>query len=203
MKKFTSITSIAAPFLDVNIDTDIIIPKQFLKTVKRTGLGIYAFNDRRYLNDGSPNPDFPLNAPEFKGAQILLAGDNFGCGSSREHAVWAITDMGFNVIIAPSFADIFRTNATKNGLLLITLTKPQCDALAEISHQDAASQFTVDLSSQTISSPKLKDGDISFDVDPFVKYCFINGLDEIGLTLQQQDSISAYESRQKQDWPWV
>ena len=200
MQKFKTISSRAVPWGEMNIDTDIIIPKQFLKTVKRTGLGVHAFHDRRYLEDGTENPDFILNHPDYKNAQILIAGENFGCGSSREHAVWAIMDMGIRVILAPSFADIFRTNATKNGLLLITLSP---EDLAHITHhvrQAAELLLTVDLAQTTI----MLDGVvIPFAVDEFMRHCFLNGLDEIALTLQQEDKIATYEYELKQKRPWV
>ena len=200
MQKFKTISSRAVPWGEMNIDTDIIIPKQFLKTVKRTGLGVHAFHDRRYLEDGTENPDFILNHLDYKNAQILIAGENFGCGSSREHAVWAIMDMGIRVILAPSFADIFRTNATKNGLLLITLSP---EDLAHITHhvrQAPELSLTVDLAQTTI----MLDGVvIPFAVDEFMRHCFLNGLDEIALTLQQEDKIATYEYELKQKRPWV
>lgn len=200
MEKFTKITSNAAPWLEANIDTDIIIPKQFLKTVKRTGLGIHAFHDRRYQDDGSPNPDFILNKPEYKKAQILIAGENFGCGSSREHAVWAITDKGIRAIIAPSFADIFKTNATKNGLLLIALSQSDVQYLAKRALENPESELQVNLDSQKVTY----DGkDYSFKIDSFVKKCFLEGLDDIALTLKNNDKISAYESELKAKKPWV
>ena len=200
MDKFTTITSHAAPFPDINVDTDIIIPKQFLKTVKRTGLGIYAFNDRRYLADGTDNPDFVMNKPAYKHAQILIAGDNFGCGSSREHAVWAIMDMGIRAIIAPNFADIFRTNATKNGLLLIELDETIVSRLIAQSLENPSLTYTINLEDQSVV---IKHDSYQFEIDSFVKDCFLKGLDEISLTLQKEDKINAHESMLKRNRPWL
>ena len=200
MEKFQTFTSHACPFPDINVDTDIIIPKQFLKTVKRTGLGVHAFHDRRYLDGGEDNPDFPMNKPEYAGAGILIAGDNFGCGSSREHAVWAIMDMGIRAIISSSFADIFKTNATKNGLLLIQLREEIARKMMHLAESSPDTQFTIDLKNQHVEI----DGHThSFDIDDFVKHCFLNGLDEIALTLKNDDKITAYETDLKQKKPWL
>ena len=200
MEKFTKITSNAAPWPESNIDTDIIIPKQFLKTVKRTGLGIHAFHDRRYTDDGQDNPEFILNKPAYQEAQILIMGDNFGCGSSREHAVWAIMDMGIRAIIAPSFADIFRTNATKNGLLLIPLPEKAVSDLSDIATHSPQTQFVIELASQTI---EVDGNTIGFEIDPFVKKCFLEGLDDIALTLKNENKISQYEAEIKDKKPWL
>lgn len=200
MEKFQKFTSRACPFPDINVDTDIIIPKQFLKTVKRTGLGVHAFHDRRYLDGGGDNPDFPMNKPEYAGAGILIAGDNFGCGSSREHAVWAIMDMGIRAIIAPSFADIFRTNATKNGLLLIEQPADVVKKMTQLAESSPSTEFTIDLENQIV---EVDDQRHSFEIDDFVKHCFLNGLDEIALTLQSDEKIAAHEARLKNERPWL
>jgi len=210
MEKFTTITAIVAPMDRANVDTDAIIPKQFLKSIKRSGFGPNLFDDWRYLDHGEPgmdnskrplNPDFVLNQPRYQDARILLARENFGCGSSREHAPWALQDYGFRVIIAPSFADIFFNNCFKNGILPIVLDAAIVDSLFRELAATEGYQLTVDLEKQQITKP---DGDtISFEVDAFRKHCLINGLDDIGLTLQHVNDIKAYEQKRKQQAPWL
>ena len=210
MEKFQTFTAIVAPLDRSNVDTDAIIPKQFLKSIKRTGFGPNLFDEWRYLDHGEPgmdnserpiNPDFVLNQARYQGASILLARENFGCGSSREHAPWALEDYGFRVIIAPSFADIFFNNCFKNGILPVVLDAAVVDSLFDEVHGNEGYQLTVDLESQTISKPSGET--ISFDVDEFRKYCLINGLDDIGLTLQHVDEIKAYEQQRAKDAPWL
>lgn len=210
MQKFSVETGIVIPLDRPNVDTDAIIPKQFLKSIKRTGFGPNLFDEWRYLDHGEPgqdtknrplNPDFELNQPRYKGGTILLARENFGCGSSREHAVWALDDFGIRVIIAPSFADIFFSNTSKNGILAITLEESLIDKLFEQVESMPGYQLTVDLPEQKITLP---DGQsIAFDVDAFKKHCLIEGLDDIGLTLQHTADIKAYEEKRKQDAPWL
>jgi 3-isopropylmalate/(R)-2-methylmalate dehydratase small subunit len=200
--KFTQLTGVAAPLPMINVDTDKIFPAIHLKTIKRTGLGGLLFEEVRYRPDGSENPDFVLNQPPFRNAQILIAGDNFGCGSSREHAPWALLDFGIRCVVAPSFADIFYNNCFKNGLLPIELPKEVVDQLMEDAQKGANAVLTVDLESQTISRP---DGEkIAFELDPFRKHCLLNGLDDIGLTQQKAKAIDAYEetSRLAEPWKW-
>ncbi len=210
MNPFKRLTGIVAPLDRSNVDTDAIIPKQFLKSIKRTGFGPNLFDEWRYLDRGEPgvdcssrplNPDFVLNDARYQGAQILLARDNFGCGSSREHAPWALDDYGFRVIIAPSFADIFFNNCFKNGLLPIVLPNETVDKLFQEATGEQALELTVDLEAQTIALPNGED--ISFEVDEFRKHCLRNGLDDIELTLQHVDAINAYEARRKQTAPWL
>ena len=201
MDKFTTLTGVAAPLPQINVDTDMIIPKQFLKTIKRTGLGVNLFDEMRYRDDGSENPDFVLNRPAYREAKILIAGDNFGCGSSREHAPWALLDFGVRCIVAPSFADIFYNNCFKNGILPIVLPQDQVDLLMDDAARGANAVLTVDLEAQTISGPD--GGVIAFDVDPFRKRCLLEGLDDIGLTLEKADAIDAYEARRAQTMPWL
>lgn len=210
MDKFEKMTAIVAPLDRSNVDTDAIIPKQFLKSIQRSGFGPNAFDEWRYLDHGEPgmdnskrpiNPDFVLNQSRYQGANILLARKNFGCGSSREHAPWALLDYGFRVIIAPSFADIFFNNCFKNGILPIVLDEAKVDQLFKEVEASEGYQLTVDLEAQTITTPN---GEmIEFDVDEFRKHCLINGLDDIGLTLQHVDDIKAYEERRKQEAPWL
>jgi 3-isopropylmalate/(R)-2-methylmalate dehydratase small subunit len=210
MEKFIKVTGIVAPLDRANVDTDAIIPKQFLKSIKRSGFGPNAFDEWRYLDHGEPgmdnskrplNPGFVLNQPRYKGASVLLARDNFGCGSSREHAPWALLDYGFRVIIAPSFADIFFNNCFKNGVLPIKLDAAIVDRLFKAVAAQEGYRLTVDLAAQTITTP---DGDvIRFEVEEFRKHCLLNGLDDIGLTLQHVDDIRAYEARCKQEAPWL
>jgi len=201
MEKFTTITGVAAPLPLINIDTDMIIPKQFLKTIKRTGLGKNLFDEMRYGKDGSEIEGFVLNQPAYRKAQILVAGANFGCGSSREHAPWALLDFGIRCVIAPSFADIFYNNSFKNGILPIVLPQDQVDLLMDDARKGANAVLTVDLASQTITRP---DGQkIGFDLDPFRKHCLLNGLDDIGLTMQKQAKIDQFESGRRLSQPWL
>ena len=201
MNKFDKLSGIAAPMPMVNIDTDMIIPKQFLKTIKRSGLGVNLFDEMRYDRDGNEVPDFVLNKPQYRDAQILVAGDNFGCGSSREHAPWAIADFGITCVIAPSFADIFHNNCFKNGILPIALPQEQVDLLMKDAEKGSNARIEVDLEAQTITS---SDGEvISFQVDAFKKHCLMNGLDDIGLTLEKAASIDSFESAAAQARPWV
>ncbi|MCE2595281.1 3-isopropylmalate dehydratase small subunit [Motilimonas cestriensis] len=202
MQPYKKHTSIAALMDRSNVDTDQIIPKQFLKKVERTGFGIHLFHDWRYLDDGiTPNPDFELNKPAFKGAKILVAGDNFGCGSSREHAPWAIEDYGFNTVISTSFADIFFSNCFKNGIIPIKVTPAELDALmAEISGNEGV-EFTVDLEEEKLTTP----GGIviNIEVDPFRKQSLLEGLDDIAWSLKHEDKITAFEEKHKQQLPWL
>jgi len=209
MEKFTVFKGVVCPLDRSNVDTDAIIPKQFLKSIKRTGFGPNLFDEWRYLDHGEPgmdnskrplNPDFVLNDPRYAGAQILLARENFGCGSSREHAPWALENYGFKVIIAPSFADIFFNNSFKNGLLPIILDAKTVDGLFAKANGPDALKIEVDLASQTLS---VGNETISFDVDPFRKHCLLEGLDDIGLTLQHVDDIKTYEEKAKQNTPWL
>ncbi|MCI0505379.1 MAG: 3-isopropylmalate dehydratase small subunit [Gammaproteobacteria bacterium] len=210
MEKFQTLTALVAPLDRSNVDTDAIIPKQFLKSIKRSGFGPNLFDAWRYLDHGEPgmdnskrplNPDFVLNQPRYLGAKILLARENFGCGSSREHAPWALQDYGFRVIIAPSFADIFFNNCFKNGVLPIVLDADVVDGLFKDVYANEGYQLTVDLAAQIINRPV--GGAIQFEVDSFRKYCLINGLDDIGLTLQHVDDIRAYEQKRAQQAPWL
>ncbi|RTL94431.1 3-isopropylmalate dehydratase small subunit [Ancylobacter aquaticus] len=201
MDKFTTLNGVAAPLHLVNVDTDMIIPKQYLKTIKRTGLGVGLFSELRYKEDGSDNPDFVLNKPAYKGAQILIAGDNFGCGSSREHAPWALLDFGIRCVISTSFADIFYNNCFKNGILPIRVTPEQLAALFDDAGRGANAKITVDPESQTITGPD--GGSISFEIDAFRKHCLLNGLDDIGLTQVKADKIKSYEEKLSQDRPWA
>ena len=196
MTPFTKLTGIVAPLDRVNVDTDQIIPKQFLKSISREGFGRFLFNDWRYLDGGKPNPDFVLNQPRFQGASVLLARTNFGCGSSREHAPWAVLDYGFRAIIAPSYADIFYINCFKNGILPITLPNAQVDELFRRTEQNEGYQLTVDLEKQTITeATPVPDGglEIPFEVDSFRRECLLNGWDDIGLTLRFDDQIAQFE----------
>jgi 3-isopropylmalate/(R)-2-methylmalate dehydratase small subunit len=201
MEKFTTLTGIAAPMPLVNIDTDMIIPKQFLKTIKRTGLGVNLFDEMRYDRDGNEIEDFVLNTPAYRDAQILVAGDNFGCGSSREHAPWALLDFGIRCVISTSFADIFYNNCFKNGILPIVVSPDEHAKLLDDAERGANATLTVDLDSQTITGPD--GGEISFDVDPFRKHCLMNGLDDIGLTLEKVSAIDTFEARAAAERPWA
>lgn len=201
MEKFTHISGVAAPMPLVNVDTDMIIPKQFLKTIKRSGLGANLFDEMRFNLDGSEIADFVLNQPAYRNAQILVAGENFGCGSSREHAPWALLDFGIRVVIAPSFADIFYNNCFKNGILPIVLPQEDVDKLMDDARRGANAVVSVDLESQQITGPD--GGQIGFEVDAFKKHCLLNGLDDIGLTLQKIDAIGAFEARYAASTPWV
>jgi len=201
MEPFTKLSATAAPLDMINVNTDVIIPKQFLKTVKRTGLGVSAFFDIRYDDNGNEIPDFVLNKPEYKSAQILITGENFGSGSSREHAPWAILDMGLRCIIAPSFADIFYNNCFKNGILPIALPQEQVSALMKEATTNPNTLFEINLESQTITC-----GDAhsySFDIEPFRKHCLLNGLDDVGLTLQKEAAIANYEDKLANERPWI
>ena len=201
MEKFTTLTAVAAPLPMINVDTDMIIPKQFLKTIKRSGLGANLFDEMRFNDDGSEKPDFVLNKPAYRGAEILVAGDNFGCGSSREHAPWAIQDFGIRCIIAPSFADIFYNNSFKNGILPIKLPQEDVDKLMEDADRGANAIITVDLENQVITGPD--GGEIPFEIDPFKKHCLLNGLDEIGLSLEKEQAISDFETKRRAATPWL
>ena len=201
MEKFEKLSGVAAPMPLVNIDTDMIIPKVFLKTIKRSGLGVNLFDEMRYDREGNEKPDFVLNKPQYRDAKILVAGDNFGCGSSREHAPWAIADFGIKCVISTSFADIFYNNCFKNGILPLVLPKDAVDTLMKDAEKGANSIIEVDLENQTIVS---SDGEIfRFEVDPFKKHCLLNGLDDIGLTMEKEDHIAAYESKASQQFPWA
>ncbi|MEI8393292.1 MAG: 3-isopropylmalate dehydratase small subunit [Rhodospirillaceae bacterium] len=201
MEKFVKLCGVAAPLPMINVDTDMIIPKQFLKTIKRTGLGQNLFDEMRFRSDGSENPDFVLNRPAYRHASILVALDNFGCGSSREHAPWALLDFGIRCIIAPSFADIFFNNCFKNGILPITLPREQVDLLMPGIERGNNAMVTVDLEKLEITGP---DGaTIHFTIDPFRRHCLLNGLDDIGLTLQQTAAIDAFENKQRLTTPWM
>ena len=201
MEPFNHLTGVAAPLPMVNVDTDMIIPKQFLKTIKRSGLREGLFFEMRTKPDGSENPDFVLNKPAYQKSQILISGANFGCGSSREHAPWALLDFGIKCIIAPSFGDIFFNNSFKNGVLPIRLPEAECEKLMEDARNGANAVISVDLEKQEIQRP---DGEIiRFDVDPFRKQCLLNGWDDIGLTMRHEEKISEYEKRHKQEQSWL
>ena len=201
MEKFTQLTGVAAPLDMINVDTDMIIPKQFLKTIKRTGLGKNLFDEMRFDEKGNEKPDFVLNKPAYRHAQILVTGDNFGCGSSREHAPWALLDFGIRCVIAPSFADIFYNNCFQNGILPIVLPQADVDKLMDDANRGANAVVTVELSAQEIRGPD--GGVITFDIDPFRKHCLIEGLDGVGLTLKKDAKISTYETRNKVEQPWL
>ncbi|AMO70339.1 isopropylmalate isomerase small subunit [gamma proteobacterium BDW918] len=210
MKAFTVLDGIVAPMDRANVDTDMIIPKQFLKSIKRSGFGPNLFDELRYLDEGQPgrdnsqrplNPDFPLNQPRYQGAEILLARENFGCGSSREHAPWALEDYGFSCVIAPSFADIFFNNCFKNGILPIVLPAAKVAELFAAMYADEGYKLKIDLPAQTVITPAGES--IPFEVDEFRKHCLVNGLDDIGLTLQDADDIRAYESKLMTKSPWL
>ena len=201
MDKFETFSGVAAPMPLVNIDTDMIIPKQFLKTIKRSGLGVHAFDEMRYDDAGNEIPDFVLNQAAYREASILIAGDNFGCGSSREHAPWALSDFGIKVVVSTSFADIFFNNCFKNGMLPIVLPQEQVDLLMKDAEKGANARVEVNLEDQTITS---SDGDvIQFDIDPFRKHCLLNGLDDIGLTLEKATSIDSFEAKAGAARPWA
>jgi 3-isopropylmalate/(R)-2-methylmalate dehydratase small subunit len=201
MEPFKTLSGVAAPLPMVNVDTDMIIPKQFLKTLVRTGLGKSLFFEQRYQEDGSEKPDFVLNKPAYRKAQILVGGANFGCGSSREHAPWALLDFGIRCMIAPSFADIFYNNCFKNGILPIALPQSEVDKLMDDAERGANAVISIDLEKQEIRGPD--GGCIKFDIDPFRKQCLLNGWDDIGLTLRHEADISTFEARRKQSQPWV
>ncbi|OED38623.1 3-isopropylmalate dehydratase small subunit [Chromatiales bacterium (ex Bugula neritina AB1)] len=201
MKALKELTGVAAPMPMINVDTDMIIPKQYLKTIGRSGLGKGLFHEMRYNEDGSDNPDFVLNKEAYKDARILVAGDNFGCGSSREHAAWAIEDFGIRCVIAPSFSDIFYNNAFKNGMLLIRLPQEEIDQLTEQAEYGSNAVFSIDLESQTVTTPNGQSH--SFEIDEFRKHCLLNGLDEIALTLGKEDSISSFEENKNTTQRWL
>ncbi|WP_049721989.1 3-isopropylmalate dehydratase small subunit [Gilvimarinus polysaccharolyticus] len=210
MKSFNRVTGIAAPMDRANVDTDMIIPKQFLKSIKRTGFGKNLFDELRYLDEGQPdqectgrplNQEFALNQARYQGASVLLARKNFGCGSSREHAPWALDDYGFRCVIAPSFADIFYNNCFKNGLLPLVLSEAEVDQLFSELYANEGYELTIDLPSQKVLTPS--GAAFSFEVDEFRKHCLLNGLDDIALTLEQADAINAYESKQRESAPWL
>ncbi|WP_412565118.1 3-isopropylmalate dehydratase small subunit [Thalassobius sp. MITS945101] len=201
MEKFEKLQGIAAPMPLVNIDTDMIIPKVFLKSIQRTGFGKNLFDEMRYNRDGTEIADFVLNKPQYRDAEILIAGDNFGCGSSREHAPWAIADFGIKCVVSTSFADIFFNNCFKNGILPIVLPQEQVDVLMADAEKGANARMTVDLEAQEITT---SDGEtIAFEVDAFKKHCLLNGLDDIGLTMEKAESIKTYEAQMSAQRPWV
>jgi 3-isopropylmalate/(R)-2-methylmalate dehydratase small subunit len=201
MEKFTTLSGIAAPMPLVNIDTDMIIPKQFLKTIKRSGLGANLFDEMRFDREGNEIADFVLNKAQYRDAEIIVAGENFGCGSSREHAPWAIKDFGISCVIAPSYADIFYNNCFKNGILPIVLPQEQVDVLMKDAEKGSNARIEVDLEAQTITS---SDGEtFTFEVDAFKKHCLMNGLDDIGLTMEKVDSVKAFEAQASSMRPWV
>ena len=210
MKEFNRLDGLALPLMRANVDTDAIIPKQFLKSIKRSGFGVNLFDEWRYLDPGfpgqdpnsrQPNPDFVLNEPRYQGAQVMIAGENFGCGSSREHAVWALDDYGFRSVIAPGFADIFHNNSFKSGLLPIVLDKPTCEKLGAECEATPGYKLDIDLEAQTVTTPA---GDVyPFEVDSFRKHCLLNGFDDIELTLQQRNHIEDYEAKRREQAPWL
>jgi 3-isopropylmalate/(R)-2-methylmalate dehydratase small subunit len=201
MDKFTTLTGIAAPMPLVNIDTDMIIPKQFLKTIKRSGLGVNLFDEMRYTQDGKEIADFVLNKPQYRQAEIIVAGDNFGCGSSREHAPWALLDFGIRCVISTSFADIFYNNCFKNGILPVVLPPAAVQVLMKDAERGANARMTVDLNAQTVTS---SDGQVfAFEVDAFKKHCLLNGLDDIGLTMEKASAIDSFEKRNAALHPWA
>jgi|TARA_B110000093_G_scaffold45194_1_gene48298 3-isopropylmalate/(R)-2-methylmalate dehydratase small subunit len=201
MEKFEKMTAIAAPMPLINIDTDMIIPKQFLKTIKRSGLGVSAFHEMRYQMDGTENPDFILNQGAYRNANIIVAGDNFGCGSSREHAPWALLDFGVRCVISTSFADIFYNNCFKNGILPVIVTDEELNLLMNDAEKGSNARMVIDLESQRIET---SDGEvIKFDVDQHRKHCLINGLDDIGLTMEKMESIDSFEKKMAKNTPWI
>lgn len=201
MEKFTTLTAVAAPLNMINVDTDMIIPKDYLKTIQRTGLGKGLFAEMRYNDDGSLNADFVLNKPAYKAAKIIVAGDNFGCGSSREHAPWALLDYGIRAVISTQFGDIFYNNAFKNGILPIKVSKEDLDMLMDDADRGANSTLSIDLAAQEIRGPD--GGVVHFEIDPFKKHCLLNGLDEIGLTLAKADHIATFEKEAALERPWI
>jgi len=201
MDKFTKLTGVAAPLPIINVDTDMIIPKDYLKTIKRTGLGTGLFSEMRYNEDGTENPDFVLNKPAYRNAQILVAGDNFGCGSSREHAPWALLDFGIRCVISTSFADIFYNNCFKNGILPITVSHEDLDKLMDDASRGANATLTIDLEAMEIRGPD--GGVITFDLDSFRRHCMLNGLDDIGLTMEKAPAIASYEKTLAENRPWA
>ena len=201
MEKFTTLEGVAAPLRIINVDTDMIIPKQYLKTIKRTGLGTGLFSEMRYKDDGSENPDFVLNKPAYRQAKILVAGDNFGCGSSREHAPWALMDFGIRCVISTSFADIFYNNCFKNGILPIKVSPEELEKLFDDADRGSNATLTIDLEAQEIRGPD--GGTIHFDIDAHRKHCLLNGLDDIGLTLEKNEKIVGFEKKAAETRPWL
>ncbi|MBR9822684.1 MAG: 3-isopropylmalate dehydratase small subunit [Rhodobacteraceae bacterium] len=201
MEKFEKFSGVAAPMPLVNIDTDMIIPKQYLKTIKRSGLGVSAFAEMRYDDEGNENPDFVLNKPAYRESQIIVAGDNFGCGSSREHAPWALADFGIKVVVSTSFADIFYNNCFKNGMLPIVMPQEVVDVLMKDAEKGQNARIEVDLEAQTVTTSEGES--FSFEIDPFRKHCLLEGLDDIGLTLEKAASIDTFEGQIAQSRPWV
>jgi 3-isopropylmalate/(R)-2-methylmalate dehydratase small subunit len=201
MDKFTTLEGVAAPLRIINVDTDMIVPKQYLKTIKRTGLGQGLFSEMRYRDDGSENPDFVLNKPAYRNAKILIADDNFGCGSSREHAPWALLDFGIRCVVSTSFGDIFYNNCFKNGILPVRVSRQDLEKLFDDAERGANARLTVDLEKEEIRGPD--GGVIKFEVESFRKHCLLNGLDDIGLTLVKKAQIDAYESKAKAARPWL
>jgi len=201
MQKFVTLTGIAAPLPIMNVDTDMIIPKDYLKTIQRTGLGKGLFAEMRYHDDGSENPDFVLNKPAYRKAEILVAGDNFGTGSSREHAPWSLLDFGIRCVISTSFADIFYNNCFKNGILPIVVSKADLDKLMDDAGRGSNARISIDLPAQEIRGPD--GGVVKFDIDPFKKHCLLNGLDDIGLTLEKSAAIATYEAKAAEARPWA
>ena len=201
MEKFDKLRGVAAPFNMINIDTDKLIPKQFLKTIKRTGLGKHLFNEMRFNEDGSEKPDFVLNKAAYRDSNIIVAGDNFGCGSSREHAPWALLDFGIKCVISTSFADIFYNNCFKNGILPIVVNKQQLDQLMDDAENGANAVLDIDLEAQEITRPNGES--IIFEIDEFRKHCLINGLDDIGLTMEKEKNIDSFEKKRATEQPWA
>ena len=201
MQKFTTLTAVAAPLPMINVDTDMIIPKQYLKTIKRTGLGKGLFSEKRYNDDGSENPDFVLNKPAYRNTKILVSGDNFGCGSSREHAPWALLDFGIRCVISTSFGDIFYNNCFKNGILPVQVSPEDLDKLFDDARRGANATLTVDLEKQEIRGPD--GGAVKFDIDPVRKHSLLNGLDDIGMTMVKSSAIASFESKTKAVRPWM
>ncbi len=201
MEKFTTLEGVAAPLKIINVDTDMIIPKQYLKTIKRTGLGKGLFSEQRYRDDGSENPDFVLNKPAYRKAKILIAGDNFGCGSSREHAPWALMDFGIRCVISTSFGDIFYNNCFKNGVLPVRVSPEDLEKLFDDAERGANAIIGIDLAKQEIRGPD--GGVVKFEIEPFRKHCLLNGLDDIDLTQQKKEKIASYEEKNKAARPWA
>ena len=201
MEKFDKLTGVAAPMNMINVDTDMIIPKNYLKTIKRSGLGKHLFDEMRFDRDGNENPDFVLNKPAYRNSQIIVAGDNFGCGSSREHAPWALLDFGIRCVISTSFADIFYNNCFKNGILPIKVSKEDLDKLMDDAERGANATLTVDLESQSISGPD--GGEVKFEIDAFKKHLLLNGLDDVALTLQKEAKVDSFEEKQNASQPWL
>jgi 3-isopropylmalate/(R)-2-methylmalate dehydratase small subunit len=201
MDKFTTLEGVAAPLKIINVDTDMVIPKQYLKTIKRTGLAKGLFSEQRYKDDGSENPDFILNKPAYRNARILVAGDNFGCGSSREHAPWALLDFGIRCVISTSFADIFYNNCFKNGVLPITVSPEDLEKLMDDASRGSNATLSVDLEAKEIRGPD--GGVVKFDLDEFRRHCMLNGLDDIGLTMEKAGAIASFEKRNAEQRPWA